>query len=329
MSEATSDCRSFRFSSEDLPRAERIPRYRDMVWQTRRLASFNIEPVGEEFSCKALYIRLPSLGIAYVSGSAVRASWTHIAAESCSGPGLVLVMNLFGAGRLAHLGREAAVPPGSSVLFSRVGPTRMERSKSRYLLIGAPQKELAPMLADPDAAMMSVVRNTIEPLRLLPAYIDLLVKDPGLLETAELRRLAVHHIHDLVALTLGATRDAARIAAGRGLRAARLRAIKADIAQNLAGGVNVGALSARHRLSERYIRKLFEGESTSLSRFVLGQRLTRVHHMLADPRFVDRTIGDIAFEVGFGDLSTFNREFRRRFGATPSDVRYGTTRKRS
>jgi AraC-like DNA-binding protein len=177
------------------------------------------------------------------------------------------------------------------------------------------------MLADPDAAMMSVVRNTIEPLRLLSAYIDLLIKDPALLETAELRRLAVDHIHDLVALTAGATRDAAEIAVGRGLRAARLRAIKADIAQNIAGDVTVAALSARHRLSERYIRKLFEGENTSLSQFVLGERLIRVHRMLADPRYADRTISGMAFEVGFGDLSTFNREFRRRFGVIPSDVR--------
>jgi AraC-like DNA-binding protein len=328
MREATNDYGSFRFSSEDLPRAERIPRYRDVVRQMRRVASFSIEPVGE-FSCKAHYIRLPGLGIASVSGSAMRASWTHITTEPGSGPGLVLVMNFFGAGRLAHLGREVAVPTGSSMLFSSAGPSRMERTKSRYLLIGMPQKELAPMLADPDAAMMSVVRNTIEPLRLLPAYINLLIKDPALLEAAQLRRLAVDHIHDLVALAVGATRDAAELAVGRGLRAARLRAIKADIAQNIAGDVTGPALSARHRLSERYIRKLFEGENTSLSRFVLGQRLTRVHRMLADPRFVDRTISDIAFEVGFGDLSTFNREFRQRFGATPSDVRYGTTRRRS
>jgi AraC-like DNA-binding protein len=32
-------------------------------------------------------------------------------------------------------------------------------------------------------------------------------------------------------------------------------------------------------------------------------------------------VSSVAFEVGFGDLSYFNRTFRRRFGATPSDVR--------
>jgi len=43
--------------------------------------------------------------------------------------------------------------------------------------------------------------------------------------------------------------------------------------------------------------------------------------MLSDPRLGDRTIGSVAFDVGFGDLSYFNRAFRRRYDATPSEVR--------
>jgi AraC-like DNA-binding protein len=45
--------------------------------------------------------------------------------------------------------------------------------------------------------------------------------------------------------------------------------------------------------------------------------------MLRDPRFDSRTISSVAFEVGFGDLSYFNRTFRSRYGMTPSDVRDG------
>ena len=50
-------------------------------------------------------------------------------------------------------------------------------------------------------------------------------------------------------------------------------------------------------------------------------RLARAHRMLSDPRFVDRSVTSIAFDVGFGNLSYFNRVFRRSYGATPSDVR--------
>jgi AraC-like DNA-binding protein len=48
--------------------------------------------------------------------------------------------------------------------------------------------------------------------------------------------------------------------------------------------------------------------------------------MLVDLRFGDRSISAVAYEAGFGDLSYFNRTFRRRYGATPSDVRHGATR---
>jgi len=42
---------------------------------------------------------------------------------------------------------------------------------------------------------------------------------------------------------------------------------------------------------------------------------------LSDPRLAEQTISTIAYEAGFGDLSHFNRAFRRRYGETPSDVR--------
>jgi AraC-like DNA-binding protein len=62
--------------------------------------------------------------------------------------------------------------------------------------------------------------------------------------------------------------------------------------------------------------------STSLfSSFVLGQRLSRAHRILSDPHLSDRNISAVVFDVGFGDLSYFNRAFRRRYAATPRDIR--------
>ena len=106
------------------------------------------------------------------------------------------------------------------------------------------------------------------------------------------------------------------------MRAARLRAIKADIETHLAhGDLSPRAVAKRHQVSDSYIRKLFAGEGTSLSEYVLTRRLTRAHRMLADRRWAGVGIASIAYDAGFGDLSYFNRAFKRGYGTTPSEVR--------
>jgi AraC-like DNA-binding protein len=43
--------------------------------------------------------------------------------------------------------------------------------------------------------------------------------------------------------------------------------------------------------------------------------------MLADPRRAREKISSIAYDCGFGDVSYFNRMFRRSYGAVPSELR--------
>jgi transcriptional regulator GlxA family with amidase domain len=92
------------------------------------------------------------------------------------------------------------------------------------------------------------------------------------------------------------------------------------------GDLSADALAARHGITARYLRMLFENEGTSFSEFVLGQRLLRAHRMLCAPLHLDRAVGSIAFECGFGDISYFYRAFRRKYGDTPSDVRQAARR---
>jgi AraC-like DNA-binding protein len=66
---------------------------------------------------------------------------------------------------------------------------------------------------------------------------------------------------------------------------------------------------------------LFAAEGQTFSEFLIEQRLTQAHRMLTDSRFAARAISAIAFEVGFANLSYFNRCFRRRYGASPSAIR--------
>ena len=130
------------------------------------------------------------------------------------------------------------------------------------------------------------------------------------------------HLLDLVGLCLGAHRDAAHVAAQRGLPAARLAAIKAEILRDIGRpDLALAQIAANHRLSTRYVQHLFELSGTSFTRFVLEQRLLLAHRLLREPRSCWRKISEVCAAAGFSDISYFNRAFRARFGARPTDVR--------
>ncbi|WP_146126974.1 helix-turn-helix transcriptional regulator [Labrys okinawensis] len=104
--------------------------------------------------------------------------------------------------------------------------------------------------------------------------------------------------------------------------ATRLNAIKSDIEAHLDDqGLNASQIALRHGISTRYLQKLFEGEGETFSEFVLQRRLDRAMRRLQSPDERKRSISEIAFDVGFGDLSYFNRTFRRRFDTSPRLVR--------
>ena len=158
-------------------------------------------------------------------------------------------------------------------------------------------------------------------LRLLRKYLEIVADDEALAASTS-QRLIISHFYDLAALALGAACDSE--AGGRSMRVVRLAEIKAGIVANLHdGSLNAAMVATRHRVSVRYLHKLFENEGITYSEFVLGQRLAQAYSILRNPLQSRRAIGTIAFKLGFNDLSYFNRAFRRRYNATPSDVREG------
>ena len=231
-------------------------------------------------------------------------------------------MNLSGPFLASQRGQDVTLEPGDAILASCGETGTLTRpSLGRAIGFSIPRAGLAALLPNVEDRLGRAIPRGTGALTLLSSYIASLMGDPAL-AAPELQQLAVTHICDLMALTLGASRDVVAVAMGRGVRAARLSAIKADIDKNIARrDLTLVAVAARHRITPRYIQRLFADEGTSFTDFVVGQRLARAHRLLMDPRFSNDAVSAIAFEAGFGDLSYFNRVFRRRYGATPSDVR--------
>jgi AraC-like DNA-binding protein len=313
---------SFRLTTDMFPERDRVEVMREVYGRTVLKVDLDpLAPAEVDMRVRAL----PGLGIATGSSSEFR---VHHSASLIDSDDLVLLALLDGTSVMKHRGIEEPVGNGRALMMSgeEVGLNRIGPGGIRFVNMSFSLKQLSPLIGDPASVLMRPLRTDAGTMRLLLDYVQS-VQDAGDALTAEAWHLAKTHIFDLTALALGATRDAAEIARGRGVRVARLRAIKADIVAH-GGHVTLSAedVAARHRLSPRYVRKLFESEGTSLSDFMLRQRLVRAHRMLGDISHAGRSITDIAYEAGFNDLSYFNRVFRRRYDATPSDVRAALAR---
>jgi AraC-like DNA-binding protein len=240
------------------------------------------------------------------------------------------IMNLSGASRATQHGKEALVNPGDAVLLSssEVG-TKDSSGPTQFLLCRIPRRVLSEMAVEAEDKLARTMPASTEPVRLLADYVNMTLQGHQL-ATPQLRRLFTGHVHDLIALAVGANREAGELARRRGVGAARLKAAKAFVQKNVGRpGLSVGSAAAHLGVTPRYIHMLFEAEGSSFTKYMLQRRLTRVREMLLDPRMAERPISAVAYAAGFNDLSHFNRLFRSQFGATPSEVRGAKVRRES
>lgn len=310
----------FRFSTDELPENDRLSVWREVFG--RNVVKMDMESVGSQpFRSEANIYALPNLTIASVSSSPNRITRTRALAADGSDD-LVLGVLLNG-NCVTHQGKkEVAFQAQEGVLWSNGSPGGgLYDTPIDFLTIAVPRTALTQAVANIDDALMQLIPQGNDAMRLLVGYVKILQNEFSQM-SLELKATAGSHVQDLVAMALGARRDTAELAKGRGIRVARLLALKSDILANLTRrDLSIETLAARHGISPRYIRALFEGEEQTFTDFVLSGRLERAHRCLVDPRFAGHMISTIAFESGFGDLSYFNHAFRRRFGATPSDIR--------
>ena len=102
-------------------------------------------------------------------------------------------------------------------------------------------------------------------------------------------------------------------------RRSLFEAVEADLTDP---DLDVHRLARRMGVSARYVQMLFAELGTTPRAFIQNRRLELAARRL-EREGTDVTVTDVAYDVGFNDLSSFCRAFRRRFEMSPRNYRAG------
>lgn len=273
------------------------------------------ERVAVPFRGRTVIRHVPDLGIASVFDPS--RSWR----DEDPGDHLLLVRPAAGRLQVTHRGRSLAccsrdallVPASRGAVFDLMGVARID-------LLAIAREHLPDSLKELGPGAIRRIGRDHPGLQILTVYGASLLR--GLIPVASpaLADVVRNHLAELLAYIVREPAEAVE-SPRPSRRDLQIQALKAEVEQRLGQpNLNLEAVAQAQRISSRQVQALFQTEGETFSGFVLSRRLDRAMQRLTDSEDT-RPVSAIAFDVGFGDLSYFNRTFRRRYGCTPSQLR--------
>jgi AraC-like DNA-binding protein len=307
------------FSTDGVPERDRIAFWREHYGQV--MLRVDIEPA-LDMVFEARNRCLSLTGLQLMEGSSTPARISRRGRYLADGnDDVVLAINRSGSVNITSGGRELSLSDGEAVVLSGGEPASFHRiTRGESFTLRVPRATFEQTVVSVDDALMRPIPPHLGALKLMEQYAGWLLHASPTIDR-ELRNVSVRHVLDLLALTIGPRTDFADTARTRGLRAARLKLAKSFVVSHSdSRDLSVATVAENLNVTPRYVQRLFEADGTTFTEFLTGQRLARAHPLLCEPTN-QTAISSIAYDVGFGDLSYFNRRFRRQFGLTPREVR--------
>lgn len=307
------------FSTQDVHPRERLSYWREVA--TRGYVEHDSQPLDRaSFSGSVKITSLPGIGLAAFEASAHRVERSERNA-SHEDTGDLLLSALYG-GEISILqdGRESTMGGRALYLLDPIRPFELVlRKRSAHVIVKIPRTLIEARIgqtSDLTARSIGVADGVgtlaMGMIELLPAQAEALDDVSGL-KVAE-------QLLDLVALTLNAGRKAdTALSSPRSIALLRLKATIERLM--IEPGLKPERVAAESGISVRYANMLLAEEGLSIERHINDRRLERCRNALDDIAQAHRSIGEIAFNWGFSDLSHFGRRFKARYGLTPTDFR--------
>lgn len=216
---------------------------------------------------------------------------------------------------------QNTVRPGDIKVIDLAQPFHTLNTDFDNTTLTLPRAVLAPLLERPDG-MHGTVLHRQSPLgRVLAAHIHTLAEVSDTLSTAEGIALAAGTAR-LVAACLGAS-DRAREETLPYRIAAVGQAVRDFIDCNITlPELGPDLLARQFRMSRAQIYRLF-AEEHGVAAYIQSRRLHHCFLALTNPALAHRRVSEIAFDFGITSEAHFSRAFRRIYGVTPTEARFG------
>jgi len=241
--------------------------------------------------------------------------------SSANDPSYLLVIPLTGSLNFTQHSRSGVAIAGQYVLLSqRAFYELSSESGATLILVHIPATELRGRLASVDDHLSRRFNANEHMCRLLVDLIrgvvdifgDRLPPNPEALAT---------EVISFIALTIGAEDRGAAMDV-RNSRYHLRRRIFDFIEKHLSDqDLSPKKIAASSRISLSYLYSLFNDDETTVGQFVQVRRLQRAYELLVADQRGHRTVSEVAYEVGFKNVSHFSRTFSRQFRIAPRDVR--------
>jgi AraC-like DNA-binding protein len=321
------------FTSDELP-AELDDRARFSLWRDMYVARYgenDMSYAGDmPFAMRSEFARLGDIGLARAAGTIDRWARTarHVALDGHSD--FQFGFNHCGTRAFVEQhGRELVCETGQ-LMFTSIAEAREvqgEAGRFGWTGLSMARGHLLERVPGAEDLVARPIDQYAPAMRHLARYLEFVLSSDEIGGEPALASQVSTTLGDLAVLALGAGRDAAEIARGRGLRAARVQQILAELNADFTNpAFSAHDVGRKLGLSGRYVQELLQETDLTFTARVLELRLQKARAMLADPRHDRVKVSDIALACGFNEVSHFNRCFRRRFGAPPTQFRGGASR---
>jgi len=316
----------FSISHHGLARGRAYEAWREGI--CRGFCRLDVGPAGDDrIDCDNEFVLLHSVAIATPRGNSARFARTRpLLDDGCDD--LVLISATRGNVRVTQQSKTIDLTAGQMCLteMNVVGAVDLNPTAG-FTTTRFPRSLLLQVAPSAETQIARPPGNDRALSLMIERYAALCTEIGGDLDMHG-QKAAAQHLADLVGHFIGTNGDDKALVWQRGVSAARLNLLKADILKHLDDtDLTLETVARANGLSERQVQSMFAAADTTFSEFVVEQRLLLARRLLLHESARRRKISDIAFTVGFNDLSYFHRTFKKRFGVTPSvmQMEFGPT----